>query len=72
MGATHLPGNGVREHADIAPPRAREAATSARPAFTIADPGPLGLAAFALTTFVLSAPSRSRRSAPSGCRSSPT
>ena len=29
-------------------------ATSARPAFTIADPGPLGLAAFALTTFVLS------------------
>jgi uncharacterized protein len=54
MGATHLPGDGVRERADIAPPRAREAATSARPAFTIADPGPLGLAAFALTTFVLS------------------
>lgn len=54
MGATHLPGNGIREHADVAPPRAREAATSARPAFTIADPGPLGLAAFALTTFVLS------------------
>jgi len=54
MGATHLPGNGIRERADIAPPRAREATTSARPAFTIADPGPLGLAAFALTTFVLS------------------
>jgi succinate-acetate transporter protein len=54
MGATHLPGNGIRERADIAPPRAREAATSARPGFTIADPGPLGLAAFALTTFVLS------------------
>jgi succinate-acetate transporter protein len=54
MGATHLPGNGIGEHADIAPPRAREAATSARPGFTIADPGPLGLAAFALTTFVLS------------------
>ncbi len=54
MGATHLPGNGIREHADIAPPQAREAATAARPAFTIADPGPLGLAAFALTTFVLS------------------
>ncbi|MFL5816921.1 MAG: acetate uptake transporter [Conexibacter sp.] len=54
MGATHLPGNGVRERSDIAPPRSREVATSARPAFTIADPGPLGLAAFALTTFVLS------------------
>ncbi|HKG01648.1 MAG TPA: acetate uptake transporter [Conexibacter sp.] len=54
MGATHLPGNGIRERADIAPPREREAATSARPTFAIADPGPLGLAAFALTTFVLS------------------
>jgi uncharacterized protein len=54
MGATHLPGNGIRERSDVAPPRAREAATSARAGFTIADPGPLGLAAFALTTFVLS------------------
>jgi len=54
MGATHHPANGIREHADIAPPRAREAATSASSGFTIADPGPLGLAAFALTTFVLS------------------
>jgi len=54
MGATHHPGNGIRERADIAPPRAREAATAGRAAFTIADPGPLGLAAFALTTFVLS------------------
>jgi len=33
---------------------AREAAAEAAPAFTIANPGPLGLAAFALTTFVLS------------------
>ena len=32
--------------------RAREAATS--PGWSVADPGPLGLAAFALTTFVLS------------------
>jgi len=54
MGATHLSGNAVGEHGDLAPPRAREAATSARPAFAIADPGPLGLAGFALTTFVLS------------------
>lgn len=54
MGATHHPADGIRERADVAPPRAREAATSARPGFTIADPGPLGLAAFALTTFVLS------------------
>lgn len=53
MGATHHPANGIAER-EVAPPRAREAATSARPGFTIADPGPLGLAAFALTTFVLS------------------
>jgi succinate-acetate transporter protein len=33
---------------------ARETAIEARPAFTIANPAPLGLAAFALTTFVLS------------------
>jgi len=53
MGATHHPANGIVER-EVAPPRAREAATSARGGFTIADPGPLGLAAFALTTFVLS------------------
>ena len=38
------PGPPVREATDLAPPQAP----------TIADPGPLGLAAFALTTFVLS------------------
>lgn len=54
MGATHLSGNAVGEHGDLAPPRAREAATSARTPWTVADPGPLGLAGFALTTFVLS------------------
>ncbi|HEX4805497.1 MAG TPA: acetate uptake transporter [Conexibacter sp.] len=53
MGATHHPADRLAER-DVAPPRAREAATSARPAFIIADPGPLGLAGFALTTFVLS------------------
>jgi len=53
MGATHHPANGIAER-EIAPPRAREAATSTRGGFVIADPGPLGLAAFALTTFVLS------------------
>jgi hypothetical protein len=54
MGATHLPGDRVGEREEVAPPRAREAATSARAYMTIADPGPLGLAGFALTTFVLS------------------
>jgi len=53
MGATHQPAGGIADR-EVAPPRAREAATSARPMFTIADPGPLGLAGFALTTFVLS------------------
>jgi succinate-acetate transporter protein len=40
----------------VAPPAAREASTTPGPqtGFTPADPGPLGLAAFALTTFVLS------------------
>jgi uncharacterized protein len=52
MGATQHPANGLADR-EVAPPRAREAATSAR-GFVIADPGPLGLAAFALTTFVLS------------------
>jgi succinate-acetate transporter protein len=33
---------------------ARDTAAATPPAFTIANPGPLGLAAFALTTFVLS------------------
>jgi len=54
MGATQMPGDRVGERAEVAPPRAREAATSARALVTIADPGPLGLAGFALTTFVLS------------------
>jgi succinate-acetate transporter protein len=56
MEATHTPDrlqhNG--ESAPPAPPAAREAATAGLQAFRIADPGPLGLAAFALTTFVLS------------------
>jgi succinate-acetate transporter protein len=56
MEATHAPDrlqhNG--ESAPPAPPRAREAATAGLQAFRIADPGPLGLGAFALTTFVLS------------------
>lgn len=39
-----VPGPAVREATDLAPPQGP----------TIADPGPLGLAAFALTTFVLS------------------
>jgi hypothetical protein len=34
--------------------RAAQEATTTPPSFTIANPGPLGLAAFALTTFVLS------------------
>jgi succinate-acetate transporter protein len=54
MGATHLPGDRVGEHAEVAPPRAREAATAVPTLVSIADPGPLGLAGFALTTFVLS------------------
>jgi succinate-acetate transporter protein len=40
-----------------APQRSREAATTPAPqapSWSVADPGPLGLAAFALTTFVLS------------------
>ena len=53
MGATRHPANGVAER-EMAPPRAREAATSGAGGFVVADPGPLGLAAFALTTFVLS------------------
>lgn len=52
--ATHVPGQVADERGGVAPPRAREVATSGPQAFTIADPGPLGLAAFALTTFVLS------------------
>jgi succinate-acetate transporter protein len=35
-------------------PAAREPAADARPGWTPADPGPLGLAGFALTTFILS------------------
>jgi uncharacterized protein len=58
MGATHVPGtpggSQITREDEIAPPRAREAATAGLQAFRIADPGPLGLAAFALTTFVLS------------------
>jgi succinate-acetate transporter protein len=61
MGATQVPGtpgtpgSSRRSREDeIAPPRAREVATAGMQAFRIADPGPLGLAAFALTTFVLS------------------
>jgi uncharacterized protein len=55
MEATHAPGPGpVSREAEVAPPRAREAATAGLQVIRIADPGPLGLAAFALTTFVLS------------------
>ncbi len=58
MGATHMPGRlaGRRDApAPPAPPVAREAATTDRPqSWSVADPGPLGLGAFALTTFVLS------------------
>lgn len=57
MGATHVPGtpgSSVTREDEIAPPRAREAATAGVATWRIADPGPLGLAAFALTTFVLS------------------
>jgi uncharacterized protein len=44
-----------REGERVAPQPSREAATTPGPqAVVIADPGPLGLAAFALTTFVLS------------------
>ena len=47
-------GNGTPA-ADVAPPVSREAAgTSGIQAPITADPGPLGLAAFAMTTFVLS------------------
>jgi uncharacterized protein len=56
MEATHAPDrlhhNG--EAAEHVPARDREAATAGLQAFRIADPGPLGLGAFALTTFVLS------------------
>ena len=54
MGATHVPGQVANERGGLAPPRAREVATSGPQSLSIADPGPLGLAAFALTTFVLS------------------
>jgi uncharacterized protein len=44
------------DRGDISPPSEREAATSGQQTggWSPADPGPLGLAAFALTTFVLS------------------
>jgi succinate-acetate transporter protein len=44
------------DRGDIAPPAEREAATAGQQTggWSPADPGPLGLAAFALTTFVLS------------------
>jgi succinate-acetate transporter protein len=55
MGATQMPGPGrLARDDDVAPPRAREAATAGPQSWSVADPGPLGLAAFALTTFVLS------------------
>jgi succinate-acetate transporter protein len=55
MGVTaHPPGRFDRD-ADAAPPRAvQPAVATASPGWSIADPAPLGLAAFALTTFVLS------------------
>jgi succinate-acetate transporter protein len=54
MGATQMPGRVSHDNGEVSPPpRAREVATAGS-SFSIADPGPLGLAAFALTTFVLS------------------
>jgi succinate-acetate transporter protein len=53
MGATQMPGR-TRGAQPTAPPRAREAATAGPQSWSVADPGPLGLGAFALTTFVLS------------------
>lgn len=55
MGATsHAPGR-FDQGAAAAPPQAVEpTAAATAPGWSIADPGPLGLAAFALTTFVLS------------------
>jgi uncharacterized protein len=52
MGATQMPGR--TRGAQPAPPQAREAATAGLQSWSVADPGPLGLGAFALTTFVLS------------------
>jgi succinate-acetate transporter protein len=52
MEATTVPRRGVRPHDVTAGVQARETPTTVPEA--IADPAPLGLAAFALTTFVLS------------------
>ncbi|MDX6342068.1 MAG: uncharacterized protein QOH87_2206, partial [Trebonia sp.] len=49
LGGNHM---SVSEDREAVAPAARPAATAAAP---VADPGPLGLAAFALTTFLLSA-----------------
>ncbi len=56
MSATDRPGAASSAHDESpAPGASREAATSpGAQALTTADPGPLGLAAFALTTFILS------------------
>jgi succinate-acetate transporter protein len=55
MGVTAQPPGRFDRDADAAPPRAvQPTATAAAPGWSVADPAPLGLAAFALTTFVLS------------------
>lgn len=55
MSATDRPGATPARDESPAPGASREAATTPGPqAATTADPGPLGLAAFALTTFILS------------------
>lgn len=55
MEAIRTPGERGGGGGGVAPPAAREVATTPGLHWTPADPGPLGLAAFALTTFMLSA-----------------
>ncbi|MCW2953810.1 MAG: hypothetical protein JWQ48_2980 [Conexibacter sp.] len=55
MGITANPPGRFDRDADAAPPRTvQPTVAAASPGWSIADPAPLGLAAFALTTFVLS------------------
>jgi len=54
MGVTVQPPGRYDRDADVEPPYAADPTASAHVGWSIADPAPLGLAAFALTTFVLS------------------
>jgi uncharacterized protein len=54
MEAARVPGPGGVREADVAPAPAAAEPTSGRAGWSPADPGPLGLAGFAGTTFVLS------------------